>query len=99
MEAAGSGFFYERGDCYTYACVTKYLLIAAGIQCEIIDKISNGPDDLHYWNVVNIGGEWLHVDTVPEALNVLLMSDEKMIEYNDNYNTHPVDREKYTYWN
>ncbi len=46
--------------CSGYAKAYEALLTAADIPCETISGVANGS---HAWNLVQIGGEWYHVDT------------------------------------
>ena len=46
--------------CAGYAKAYELLMEAAGIPCEYVSGYANGN---HGWNVVEIDGEWYHVDT------------------------------------
>lgn len=46
--------------CEGYAEAYKKLMDRAGIPCELISGWAGGP---HAWNIVQIDGEWYHVDT------------------------------------
>ncbi len=47
--------------CAGYAKAYQALLEACGIECEYVSGYGNG--GRHGWNIVQIGGEWYHVDT------------------------------------
>lgn len=65
IEAAYDGFVYRKGDCYTYACVSKALLTRAGI--PNVDIWRNSTTSSHYWNLVDTGEGWYHFDATPRA--------------------------------
>ncbi|MBQ9912381.1 MAG: transglutaminase domain-containing protein [Firmicutes bacterium] len=55
------------GACYAYASVFGYMMNKIGV--PVILVIGNGASaaggyELHCWNMVNIGGRWLHCDTM-----------------------------------
>ena len=63
-------FFHKKSDgkfyavCAGYAGAYKLLLNAAGIECFVIDGGPlTGDGDGHAWNIVNISGNYYHVDT------------------------------------
>ena len=47
--------------CAGYARAYQELLMACGMECEYVTGYGNG--GRHGWNIVNIDGEWYHVDT------------------------------------
>lgn len=52
--------------CEGYAKAAKYLLEAAGIECYTLvgDALNfEGESESHMWNIVNIDGEYYHLDT------------------------------------
>ena len=60
-DAAYRGFTRRSGDCYVYFACAKMLLDCAGIPNLMVERypvITNG----HYWNLVQIDGEWYHCD-------------------------------------
>ena len=60
-DAAYRGFTRRSGDCYVYFACAKMLLDCAGIPNMMVERypvITNG----HYWNLVQIDGEWYHCD-------------------------------------
>ncbi len=66
------GFTSLRGDCYVHAATTNMLLQKAGYSCMIV----NATDNSHYWNLVNVGGVWRHLDSTPPTYcNSGLMTD------------------------
>ena len=62
--AAYDGFTKRNGNCYTFAMSAKALFDVAGIENMIIirDPYIYNP---HYWNYINIDGEWYHCDSTP----------------------------------
>jgi len=79
-KAAYSGFRLKYGNCYTYYAVASVLLTRAGISNIEIQR--NDPDNPHYWNLVNIGGNWYHFDTCPQPsphkMTVCLVTDSAL---------------------
>ena len=49
------------GVCTDYAMAYKNLMDAVGIPCEVVFGTAGGGG--HAWNIIQIGGEWYHVDT------------------------------------
>ena len=62
--AAYDGFTKRCGNCYTFAMCAKALFDVAGIENMIIvrDPYIYNP---HFWNYINIDGEWYHCDSTP----------------------------------
>lgn len=74
---AWMGFTTLRGDCYVHAAVTDMLLKKAGYQCYIV----NATDNSHFWNLVNVGGSWRHLDSTPPRYSTHgLMTDAEREE-------------------
>ena len=60
-EAAYMGFTKKTGDCYVYFACAKMLLDRARIPNLMVKRypvVKNG----HYWNLVQLNGEWYHCD-------------------------------------
>lgn len=75
------GIYYPlmeyKATCSTYASAYKYLLNLACVPCEEINGDSDGTDPIaealgytvsHAWNIVQIDGEWYHVDVTWDDL-------------------------------
>lgn len=60
-EAAYRGFTRKSGDCYVSFACAKMLLDCAGIPNIQIERYPV-TTDAHYWNLVQLGGEWYHCD-------------------------------------
>lgn len=62
--AAYDGLTKRSGNCYNFAMAAKALFDAAGIENMIInrDPYIYHP---HYWNYINIDGQWYHCDSTP----------------------------------
>ena len=62
--AAYDGFTKRCGNCYTFAMCAKALFDVAGIENMIIirDPYIYNP---HFWNYINIDGQWYHCDSTP----------------------------------
>ena len=63
VEETLEGLLGHSGDCYTHMVTCKKLLDKAGIENVTIERWP-GPGK-HYWLMVNIGGEWFHMDPSP----------------------------------
>ena len=81
VRAAYEGLIEKRGDCYVYACTTKVLLTRAGIQNMDIEKIPTRTH--HYWNLVNLGEGWYHLDTTPRSdhPDIFMWTEEQLMAY------------------
>lgn len=96
IQGAYSGLVKYKGDCYVYAMATKCLLTRAGITNMIISKIPGRT--LHWWNLVDIGEGWHHLDTTPrkDGSRFFYLTDAELMAYSDTHNgTHNYDREQY----
>ena len=84
---AVDGFQQRRGDCFTYYAVTKALLDVAGIpNLDVVKVITpETSQSSHYWNLVDVGDGWVHVDCTPRAGNYadsfFLYTDAEMLAY------------------
>lgn len=80
-----------RGACYDYANLTKYLLEAAGYECQIIVGDSFNPNNgsEHDWVIVKVDGVWRHIDT---QRGYYLKTDSQMRSagYGWNKNNYPA---------
>lgn len=79
VESAYDGILYRKGDCYTYACVSKAMLTRVGI--PNIDIWRNSTMSSHYWNLVDTGEGWYHFDATPRADKtiVFMWSENQLI--------------------
>lgn len=84
---AKDGFEQRQGDCFTYYAVTKALLDVAGIpNLDVVKVVTpETSQSSHYWNLVDVGGGWYHMDCTPRA-NALedsffLYTDAEMLAY------------------
>lgn len=96
VRAALEGLEDRRGDCYVYACTAKLLLTRAGIDNRDIEK--DTASGVHYWNLVDIGGGWLHFDTTPrtDRPRILLWTDARLTAFSEAHgNTHDYDHDQY----
>lgn len=96
VKAAYEGFVKKQGDCYVYACTTKVLLDRAGITNMDIEKIP--AKTMHYWNLVDIGEGWHHLDTTPRKDHPVIFywTEQEMMEYSAKHgNSHNYDHELY----
>ncbi len=96
VKAAYEGFVQKQGDCYVYACTTKVLLDRAGITNMDIEKIPS--KTTHYWNLVDIGEGWHHLDTTPRKDHPVIFywTEDQLMEYSAKHgNSHNYDHELY----
>lgn len=56
-----SAFLYRETVCQGYASATQYLLRQLGIPSTIVSGYANG--QAHAWNLVELDGEYYHMDT------------------------------------
>jgi len=62
VSGAWDGLKKRHGDCYTYYSLSAELLNRAGMRTiEVIRSTDNN----HYWNLVNVDGNWYHFDPCP----------------------------------
>lgn len=96
VRAAYEGLAEGKGDCYVYACTAKVLLTRAGIQNMDIVKIPAKTE--HYWNLVDIGDGWYHLDTTPrkDHPTIFMWTDEELMAYSAKHNnSHNYDHTAY----
>lgn len=96
VKAAYEGLVKKQGDCYVYACTTKVLLDRAGITNMDIEKIP--AKTMHYWNLVDIGEGWHHLDTTPRKDHPVIFywTEAEMMDYSAKHgNSHNYDHELY----
>lgn len=96
VQAAYEGLVKKKGDCYVYASTTKVLLDRAGITNMDIAKIPARTE--HYWNLVDIGDGWYHLDTTPrkDHPTIFYWDDATMMDYSEKHNkSHNYDHEAY----
>lgn len=97
IDGAYQGLVNRRGDCYTYAMTAKCLLTRAGIKNMDIERIPSG-NEMHYWNLIDIGDGWYHFDTCRRAdgATFFYKTDAEIKKYSDSHdNCHNYDRTKY----
>lgn len=96
VKAAYEGLVEKSGDCYVYASTTKVLLDRAGIKNMDIAKIPAKTS--HYWNLVDIGEGWYHLDTTPrkDHPTIFYWTDEQLMDYSAKHNnSHNYDHDAY----
>lgn len=97
LHGAYQGLVEQKGDCYTYAATSKWLLTRAGIPNIDIERIRHG-DSMHFWNLIDIGEGWHHFDACRRADHstfFYLTDDEIMVYSNAHHGTHNYDRSLY----
>lgn len=96
VQAAYEGLVKKKGDCYVFASTTKVLLDRAGITNMDIAKIPARTQ--HYWNLVDIGDGWYHLDTTPrkDHPTIFYWDDATMMAYSAKHNnSHNYDHDAY----
>lgn len=80
--AAYFGLTEGYGACWTFYTVSELLLTRAGLENRVIQRATPS----HYWNLVQVDGEWYHFDTTPSITDpdrrVCLLTDAELAEYN-----------------
>ena len=62
--AAYDGFTKRTGTCYTHAMVNRAMFKVVGIKNKIV-KREPWTVNRHYWNLIQIDGQWYHCDSNP----------------------------------
>lgn len=98
---AYEGFTTHAGDCFTYAAQAKFLLTRAGIDnIDVVKVVPEGSTDIptHFWNLVNIGEGWYHLDCTPrkDGSTFFYLTDAELEAYSSTHNgTHNFDHSLY----
>ena len=70
------GLTEGNGNCYVHAVIMQKALTKAGYSSELIYLT----DRSHYWNLVNVGGSWRHIDATPSPNHTLgLLTDAQKL--------------------
>lgn len=96
VKAAYEGLVKKQGDCFVFASTTKVLLDRAGITNMDIEKIP--AKSMHYWNLVDIGEGWHHLDTTPRKDHPVIFywTEAEMMDYSaKHHNSHNYDHDLY----
>ena len=92
VDQAIAGLQGNSGDCYTHAVVCKVLLERAGFIIDFIEK--KNETGTHYWVMVNIDGNWYHMDPSPIYIKqycAFLSTTEDLMKYAQKYRPHLYD--------
>ena len=96
--AAYDGFTKRNGNCYTFAMCAKALFAVAGIENMVIirDPYIYNP---HFWNYINIDGEWYHCDSTPrmgyDSYFFMYTTDELQSFWHNGWNGYNFDKDLY----
>jgi len=63
LDGAYRGITLRQGDCYTFYALAKVLFEQAGIETIGLERVLARTE--HFWLLLNIGGDWYHVDPTP----------------------------------
>jgi hypothetical protein len=71
----------NSGDCFTFYAVMEVLLTRLGIENMRITRV--GGNSNHFWNLVNVGDGWYHVDATPTriTINRFMFTDSQAEDY------------------
>ncbi len=92
VNQAISGLEGNSGDCFTHAVVCKELLERAGFVIDMIEK--KNETGTHYWVMINIDGNWYHMDPSPIYIKqycAFLSTTEDLMNYAKRYRPHLYD--------
>ena len=95
--AAYQAFTRRAGDCYNYFAAAKALYTVAGIENMDVIK-SDTTHSSHFWNLINLGDGWYHVDSTPRRVvgYFFMNTDAELEAYSvDNKNSHIFDGSLY----
>ena len=76
-------FFSRKAICSGYSSTFQLFMDLIGIECITVSGTSGDAHNEHAWNMVNIEGEWYHVD----------------LTWNDPFGIEPTDEVRYKYFN
>ncbi|MBE5939276.1 MAG: hypothetical protein E7266_02665 [Lachnospiraceae bacterium] len=99
VKAAYIAFTKKTGDCYMFFSVTQELLTRAGIQNMKVERDTDAIKTRHYWNLVNVGTGWYHLDTCPHIRGAkfesFMKTDAELEAYTNKF---PDNKEIYYYY-
>ena len=75
------------GDCKAFALVYAYMCRRAGLECQVVSGTRAG--EAWYWNIVQDGEVWYHVDLLNSA-GFRELGDEEMEGYVWDYSAYPA---------
>lgn len=82
-EAAYEGFSNRSGDCYIYCACMEVFLDRLGVENMRVARC--GGTSNHWWNLVNLGDGWYHLDASPrrkgDTYKCFLQTDEQIAQY------------------
>ena len=76
------GIIRRKGSCYMYYAVLKAFLTELGYETiDITDCLHDPPQ--HYWLLVQVDGEWRHIDSTPRQTGAkfFLSTDKEILDY------------------
>lgn len=85
-KGAYSGFVNGTGDCYSYYACCRALLTELGIDNMEVQRYGSTMPSRHYWNLVNYGEGWYHMDACPHllvdpAFECFMATDQELINF------------------
>lgn len=83
-EVAKTAFDERSGNCYAFCCTSKALLTRLGYHIQIVER----SDQEHYWDLVQVNGNWYHFDATPGwGATRFMWTDEQMLSYSYEYDS------------
>lgn len=98
-KAVINGLLDLKGDCFTNSAIAVAAFKRLGMDAMIIKKLPIVTMYNHWWLIVNVDGQWYHMDTCPrnwDKPEIFLWTDSHMKEYSRTHEeTHNFDRSLY----
>ena len=82
IQIAKTAIDERSGNCYAFCCTSKALLTRLGYATQLVER----SDQEHYWDLVQVNGNWYHFDTTPGWGAIrFLWTDQQMLDYRYDY--------------
>lgn len=98
-KAVIEGLTTYRGDCFTNSAIAVAFFKRLGMDAMIVKKVPIVTMYNHWWLIVQVDGQWYHMDTCPrnwDKPEIFLWTDSHMLEYSRTHEeTHNFDRSLY----
>ena len=77
------------GDCFNYMAMCRAMFGAVGIESITIERYPINVSS-HYWNLINIDGQWYHCDAcvflnMTDITFIFMYTDDELDPYNNSY--------------
>ncbi len=98
-KAAIEGLLDLKGDCFTNSAIAVAAFKRLGMDAMIIKKVPIVTMYNHWWLIVQVDGNWYHMDTCPrnwDKPEIFLWTETHLTEYSATHTeTHNYDRSLY----